>query len=138
VGADKAYDVGDFVGLMRELNTTPHVTQNVTRSGGSANDECTTRHAGFAKSQHARPRIEPAFGWSKTIAWMRRVKLRGLPEGRLALRVRECRVQSDPIAQAAAEARLIRATCLHLPATRLHNGCRTASASASLHVLVTL
>ena len=31
-------------------------------------------------SQHARPRIEPAFGWLKTIAWMRKVKLRGLPK----------------------------------------------------------
>ena len=78
VGADKAYDVGDFVGLMRELNTTPHVTQNLTRAGGSAIDARTTRHAGYAKSQHARPRIEPAFGWLKTIAWMRKVKLRGL------------------------------------------------------------
>jgi transposase len=78
VGADKAYDVGDFVDLMRELNTTPHVTQNVTRPGGSAIDGRTTRHVGYAKSQHARPRIEPAFGWLKTIAWLRKVKLRGL------------------------------------------------------------
>ena len=31
VGADKAYDAGDFVGLMRELQTTPHVTQNTAR-----------------------------------------------------------------------------------------------------------
>ena len=80
VGADKAYDVRDFVGLMRELNTTPHVTQNVTRSGGSAIDGRPTHHEGYAKSQHARPRIEPAFGWLKTIAWMRKVKLRGLPK----------------------------------------------------------
>ena len=80
VGADKAYDVGDFVGLMRELNTTPHVTQNVARPGGSAIDARTTRHDGYAKSQHARPRIEPAFGWLKTIAWIRKVKLRGLPK----------------------------------------------------------
>jgi len=29
-------------------------------------------------SQHARPRIEPAFGWLKTIAWIRKMKLRGL------------------------------------------------------------
>jgi transposase len=78
VGADKAYDVGDFVGLMRELNTTPHVTQNTARPGGSAIDARTTRHDGYAKSQHARPRIEPAFGWLKTIAWIRKVKLRGL------------------------------------------------------------
>jgi hypothetical protein len=63
---------------MRQLNTMPHVTQNLTRVGGSAIDARTTRHAGYAMSQHARPRIEPAFGWLKTIAWMRKVKLRGL------------------------------------------------------------
>lgn len=72
VGADKAYDVGDFVKLVRELNTTPHVSQNLARRGGSAIDGRTTRHAGYAKSVHARPRIEPAFGWLKTIAWLRR------------------------------------------------------------------
>jgi transposase len=78
VGADKGYDTFDFVDLMRELGTTPHVTQNLTRRGGSAIDARTTRHEGYAKSQHARPRIEPAFGWLKTIAWLRKVKLLGL------------------------------------------------------------
>jgi transposase len=78
VGADKAYDVREFVDLARELNTTPHVTQNVARRGGSAIDARTTRHEGYAMSQHARPRIEPAFGWLKTIAWIRKVKLRGV------------------------------------------------------------
>lgn len=62
VAADKAYDVADFVGLMRELNTTPHVAQNLARRGGSAIDARTTRHGGYRQSQHARPRIEPAFG----------------------------------------------------------------------------
>jgi len=79
VGADKGYDVQDFVGFARDLGVTPHVTQNPTRRGGSAIDARTTRHEGYAKSQHARPRIEPAFGWLKTIAWIRKVKLRGLP-----------------------------------------------------------
>jgi transposase len=78
VGADKAYDVREFIELSRELGTTPHVTQNLARRGGSAIDARTTRHQGYAISQHARPRIEPAFGWLKTIAWMRKVKLRGL------------------------------------------------------------
>jgi transposase len=78
VGADKAYDVREFIDLTRELGTTPHVTQNLARPGGSAIDARTTRHSGYAKSQHARPRIEPAFGWLKTIAWIRKVKLRGL------------------------------------------------------------
>jgi transposase len=78
VGADKGYDDRQFVTLLREIGVTPHVTQNVTRPGGSAIDTRTTRHPGYAKSQHARPRIEPAFGWLKTIAGIRKVKVRGL------------------------------------------------------------
>jgi hypothetical protein len=31
-------------------------------------------------SQSCRPRIEPVFGWLKTIAWLRKIKLRGLPK----------------------------------------------------------
>ncbi len=78
VGADKGYDVREFIDLARELGATPHVSQNLNHRGGSAIDGRTTRHLGYAKSQHARPRIEPAFGWLKTIAWMRKVKLRGV------------------------------------------------------------
>src|ERR687891_596731 len=44
LGADKGYDDPQFVALMRELDVTPHVTQNVTRPGGSAIDARTTRH----------------------------------------------------------------------------------------------
>jgi transposase len=78
VGADKAYDVREFIDVTRELGTTPHVAQNLARRGGSAIDRRTTRYVGYAMSQQARPRIEPAFGWLKTIAWIRKVKLRGL------------------------------------------------------------
>jgi transposase len=80
IGADKNYDTHGFVDVSRELGVTPHVTQNVKRRGGSAIDARTTRHEGYAISQACRPRIEPAFGWLKTIAWMRKVKLRGLPK----------------------------------------------------------
>src|SRR4030095_13165939 len=59
-------------------NMTPHVAQHDTRRGRSAIDPRTTRHPGYAMSQHARPRIERAFGWLKTIAGLRKVKLRGL------------------------------------------------------------
>jgi transposase len=79
VGADKGYDTHEFVEVARELGITPHVSQNTKRRGGSAIDGRTTRHDGYAKSQHARPRIEPAFGWLKTIASLRKIKLRGLP-----------------------------------------------------------
>ena len=33
LGADKAYDDPQFVGLLRELHVTPHVTQNLTSAG---------------------------------------------------------------------------------------------------------
>jgi transposase len=78
LGADKAYDVHEFIDVTRDLGCTPHVAQNLKRLGGSAIDARTTRHTGYAMSQHARPRIEPAFGWLKTIGWLRKVKLRGL------------------------------------------------------------
>jgi IS5 family transposase len=78
LGADKGYDTHGFVEVVRALATTPHVTQNLRRRGGSAIDGRTTRHAGYAMSQACRPRIEPVFGWLKTIGGLRKVKLRGL------------------------------------------------------------
>jgi transposase len=78
IGADKAYDTRDFVETVRELNIRPHVAQNVKRSGGSAIDQRTTRHAGYSISQRKRPLIEKAFGWMKQTGGMRKTKLRGL------------------------------------------------------------
>ena len=78
VGADKAYDTKDFVAECRNIKVTPHVAQNVRRSGGSAIDERTTRHVGYAISQKKRKRIEESFGWLKTIALMRKVRHRGI------------------------------------------------------------
>jgi transposase len=78
VGADKAYDTKDFVAECRNLKVTPHVAQNLRRSGGSAVDERTTRHDGYAISQKKRKRIEESFGWLKTIALMRKVRHRGI------------------------------------------------------------
>jgi transposase len=78
VGADKGYDTRDFVAECRNLKVTPHVAQNTKRSGGSAIDERTTRHAGYGISQKKRKRIEESFGWLKTIALMRKVRHRGI------------------------------------------------------------
>jgi hypothetical protein len=60
------------------MNVTPHVAQNLKRSGGSAIDGRTTRHSGYPISQQKRKRIEECFGWLKTIALMRKVRHRGL------------------------------------------------------------
>ena len=77
VGADKGYDVADFVAACgprpapREQGVTPHVAQNLKHSGGSATgwpraiDGRTTRHAGYALSQTIRKRIENLFGDGK-------------------------------------------------------------------------
>src|SRR6476661_9150291 len=78
LGADKGYDTKDFVAECRNLQVTPHVAQNTKRSGGSAIDERTTRHAGYGISQKKRKRIEESFGWLKTIALMRKVRHRGI------------------------------------------------------------
>lgn len=77
VGGDKNYDTADFVAECRHLQVTPHVAQNEQRRGGSAIDERTTRHDGYALSQRKRKRIEECFGWMKTIAMLRKVRHRG-------------------------------------------------------------
>src|SRR4029077_20189386 len=73
-----AYEMKDFVAECRNIQVTPHVAQNLKRSGGSAIDERTTRHDGYAISQKKRKRIEESFGWLKDIALMRKVKHRGI------------------------------------------------------------
>src|SRR5712672_1449537 len=79
LGADRGYDAADFVEELRTRNVRPHVAQN--KSGRrSAIDRRTTRHPGYASSQRIRKRIEEAFGWIKSVAGMRRIKLRGLPK----------------------------------------------------------
>jgi IS5 family transposase len=77
LGADKGYDAADFVEELRTMNVRPHVAQN-TSGRRSAIDGRTTRHPGYAASQRIRKRIEEVFGWMKTVAGLRKTKLRGL------------------------------------------------------------
>ena len=78
VGADKGYDTRGFVQEMRDRNVTPHVSQNTNRSGGSAIDGRTIRHAGYQVSQRKRKRIEEVFGWLKTVGMLRKTRHRGV------------------------------------------------------------
>jgi len=71
LGADKAYDVHEFVDDLRDLNVTPHIAQNTTNRS-SAIDTRTTRHPGYAMSQQKRKRTEEPFGWGKTIGGLAR------------------------------------------------------------------
>lgn len=76
LGADRGYDAASFVEELRTLNVRAHVAQNTNRRR-SAIDKRTTRHPGYASSQRIRKRIEEAFGWIKTVAGLRKTKLRG-------------------------------------------------------------
>jgi transposase len=75
LGADKGYDVEDFVNELRTLNVAPHVA---AKAKGSAVDGRSTRHAGYKLSQVIRKRIEEVFGWTKSAAGLRKTRHRGL------------------------------------------------------------
>ena len=74
LGADKGYDVADFVERLREMNVAPHVAR---KKSGSAIDGRTWRHASYKISQAKRYWVEKPFGWMKTVGGLRKVKLRG-------------------------------------------------------------
>lgn len=75
LGADKGYDVAEFVQAMRDKGVTPHVAQ---KKVGSAIDGRTTRHAGYAVSLRKRKRVEEIFGWAKMVGGLRKAKFIGL------------------------------------------------------------
>ena len=82
LGADKAYDVRQFVEDLRERSVTPHIAidGHLSKTGkprATAVDQRTTRHPGYAISQRCRKRIEEVFGWAKSSAGLAKVKLRG-------------------------------------------------------------
>lgn len=78
LGGDKNYDTAEFVAGCRARNITPHVAQNTRRSGGSAIDGRTSRHAGYEISQTKRQMAERIHAWPKTWSTMRRAMMRGL------------------------------------------------------------
>lgn len=82
LGADKAYDVRQFIADLRARSVTPHVAiDGHVRQGGrpraTAIDGRTVRRPGYAVSQRCRKRIEEVFGWIKSAAGLSRIKFRG-------------------------------------------------------------
>lgn len=82
LGADKAYDVRQFVHDLRARWVTPHIAidghvRKTGRPRRTAVDRRVTRHAGYAASQRCRKRIEEVFGWVKSQAGLTKVKVRG-------------------------------------------------------------
>jgi len=82
LGADKAYDVRQFIKDLRARRVTPHVAidGHLSSTGtprSTAVDGRTKRHPGYQLSQRCRKRIEEVFGWIKGSAGLAKVKLRG-------------------------------------------------------------
>ncbi len=77
IGADKGYDIADFVDTCRQYKITPHAVQNDTRLGGSSIDNRTTRHVGYQVSMQNRKMIEATFGLIKQYGGNRRMMYRG-------------------------------------------------------------
>lgn len=75
LGADKGYDVAEFVESLKDMKVTAHVAQKVK---GSAIEGRTTRHEGSRQSLKIRKRIEEVFGWAKTVGGLRKSRFRGL------------------------------------------------------------
>jgi hypothetical protein len=73
-GGDKGFDTADFVRECRNIWVTPHVAQNLGRRGGSAIDNRTTLHEGYARSQKKWKRIGAlrAFvgTWDSYVTWI--------------------------------------------------------------------
>jgi transposase len=82
LGADKAYDVAQFVHDLRDRSVTPHIAidGHLSKTGTprkTAVDGRTTRHPGYGISQRCRKRVEEVFGWIKSSAGLAKAKLRG-------------------------------------------------------------
>ena len=82
LGADKAYDVSQFVRELRTRWVTPHIAidgrlSTTGKPRKTAIDGRTTRHSGYDISQRCRKRIEEVFGWIKSSAGLAKVKRRG-------------------------------------------------------------
>lgn len=75
VGADKAYDAGDFQVELVEKNIRPHIAQKANVR--PLVDRRTTARSGYLVSQRKRKLVEQVFGWMKTAAALRKVRLRG-------------------------------------------------------------
>jgi transposase len=76
LGADKGYHTRAFIRRLRQRGIRPHVAP-ITGRRTPGLDGRTTRHRSFAVSQRCRQLGEEIFGWTKTIAGLRKTRFRG-------------------------------------------------------------
>ena len=87
LGADKGYDAEAFVEGLKARGIEPHIAINgtVSKTGKARKTAVPPEIAAslrYAISQRLRKRIEKGFGWSKAVAGLTQVKVRGLDKVR--------------------------------------------------------
>ena len=95
LGADRGYDMRNFVAGLRARGVTPHVAQNESRRR-SAVDGRTTRHAGYAHSQRRRKLVEQVYGWVKTVGGGHKLRFVGLERNRCWLELTAAASRRSP------------------------------------------
>jgi len=80
LGADKGYDVADFVEQLSARGIKAHLAHHTRNSRYSTFDARTARGKGYKISLQVRKRIEQSFGWVKTVGDLRKLPLVGLPK----------------------------------------------------------
>jgi transposase len=76
LGGDKGYCLGDFPQKVLDLGIKPHLAVPDNAPARSPARRF-TRSEGYKVSQVIRKRVEEIFGWGKSVAGLRRTKLRG-------------------------------------------------------------
>jgi transposase len=82
LGADKGYDVKDFVAALEERGIAPHVARNTSNGRRSSIDGRSARGNGYKMSQQVRKRIEQGFGWVKQFGGLDKLPITTLPRVR--------------------------------------------------------
>jgi transposase len=79
LAADKSYQAEEFIKKLRALQIVPHVAEYEKETPLSKNWLLTSEREdpGFAISQGKRKLVEKVFGWMKSVAGLRKTKLRG-------------------------------------------------------------
>jgi transposase len=86
IGADANYHCAEFVTECRDRKISPHTALHSSREVTGL-DKRTTAKVGYRLSITIRKRIEEGFGWAKTIAGIRKVKVRSVDKVRLTTQV---------------------------------------------------
>ena len=76
-GAGASFNAFDMVQSLRDEGIAPHIAQHANRSTPGL-DRRTTRQDSYQLSQRKRKMAEEAFGFAKTIAGLKKIRVVGL------------------------------------------------------------